>query len=80
MTSKRVLIKMCQAGAGVCAKLFNGFQSTEWLFLNFSIAFLVKLLDEKYKGLKIFTVSVMSVLKETILVYGHTTLNVLDLV
>lgn len=51
----------------VCAKLLNGFQSTKGLFLNVSILFSAKLLDEKYKGLKIFTVSVMSVWKKTIL-------------
>lgn len=51
----------------VCAKLVDGFQSTEGLFLSVSILFSAKLLDEKYKGLKIFMVSVLSVLKETIL-------------
>lgn len=51
----------------LCVKLFNSFQSSEGLFLNVSVLFSAMLLDEKYKGLKIFTVSVMSVFKETIL-------------
>lgn len=65
MTSKITLIKSSRCW--VCAKLVDGFQSTEGLFLRVSILFSAKLLDEKYKGLKIFTVSVMSVLKEAIL-------------
>lgn len=66
MTSKIVLIKASQAGAGYVLHYLMIFRVLKGYFKMF-LYYVSQVLDEKYKGLKIFTVSVMSVLKETIL-------------